>query len=305
MRSCGLGQLRRHFADIAPSIAAALNTASAGNLVRFVGPGGSIQWGRLGAVDGVPCAQPLDCDVLSGIGASGDFVEIVSLLPPLPVDPPPAIICLGLNYRAHAVETDQAIPRFPVLFYKGPTSVAAPGATIRIPACARDKPEVDYEAELTLVVGKKLRDAAPEDVADALLGVTAGNDLSARRWQGKKGGGQWSRAKSFDGFCPLGPSLAPFDAVASRLAPGGSGLRLRALVNEHVMQDTLTNDMIFSVNQIVSYLSEGTTLLPGTVILTGTPAGVGFVRKPPVYLMPGDAVAVELEGVGRLLSYIA
>lgn len=295
---------RRCFADARPSIADALKIAAPGNLVRFRCPSGTVQWGRLGTDEGTPCAQALDSDVLSGTSASGDFLEISELLSPLPVDPPPAVICLGLNYHAHAVETDRAVPRFPVLFYKSPTSVSAPEASVRIPDCARAKPEVDYEAELALVIGKEIRDASPNDVADALLGVTAGNDLSARRWQGKKGGGQWSRAKSFDGFCPVGPSLTPFGEVALQLAPGGKGLRLRASVNEHVMQDSFTNDMIFPVEQIVSYLSEGTTLLPGTLILTGTPAGVGFVRKPPTYLMPGDNVAIELEGVGRLLSHI-
>jgi len=135
-----------------------------------------------------------------------------------------------------------------------------------------------------------------------VLGVTGANDVSARRWQGKKGGGQWSRSKSFDTFCPLGPTIAPLspDGAGAALAAGGPGLQVRSIVNGKVMQDGNTSDMVFSIGYIVSYLSEGTTLLPGTVILTGTPPGVGYVRKPPVWLTAGDRVDVELEGTGLL-----
>jgi len=266
-----------------------------------------------GGTGEAPLAQPLENEsVLDGPAtwqpAKREPVQVAQLLPPLPVDPPPAIVCLGLNYHAHAKETGQPIPKFPVIFYKSPASVSAPGAAVVIPACAREKPEIDFEGELAFVMGRATRDATMEDALGSILGVTAANDVSARRWQGKKGGGQWSRAKSYDGFCPVGPSLAPLSGpggLAEQVALRGSGLHLCSAVNGEAMQDTSTSDMIFSLAEIVCFLSQGTTLLPGTLVLTGTPCGVGFARKPPLYLAPGDEVTIELEGVGALSTTMA
>eukprot|EP00747_Dinoflagellata_sp_TGD_P186893 gnl/TRDRNA2_/TRDRNA2_44255_c1_seq1.p1 gnl/TRDRNA2_/TRDRNA2_44255_c1~~gnl/TRDRNA2_/TRDRNA2_44255_c1_seq1.p1 ORF type:complete len:339 (+),score=60.97 gnl/TRDRNA2_/TRDRNA2_44255_c1_seq1:47-1063(+) len=301
----------------------ALRAAAPGNLTRFTDVDGVRRWGLLvegetghdgtPAVGPEPKAIPIEGDPLAGPSAwrpaTGSSPHAIAKVhAPLPVDPPPAIICLGLNYRAHAAETGQALPKFPIFFYKSPASIAAPGDAIKIPSVARAKPEVDFEAELAAVVGSAICDATPDEALAAVLGITAANDVSARRWQGKKGGGQWSRAKSFDSFCPVGPSLAPLAGghwAHSALVSGGAGLRLGAAVNGEMMQDASTSDMIFSLAQVVSFLSEGTTLLPGTLILTGTPCGVGFARSPPQYLASGDEVVINLEGVGSLANPLA
>lgn len=280
---------------------ASLAAASAGNLVRFRCQGGQSRWGKLLESDGVS----YQAQILEGVPGEPvltDQVEVIQqVLAPLPVDPAPAIIIMGLNYRSHAAETGKDLPRFPVFAFKNPASVIGPDDTIFIPKVAREKPEVDFEAELAIVLGQALKNADASEALHAVLGVTGANDVSARRWQGKKGGGQWSRAKSFDTFCPLGPSLVPLQGAAKDLL-GGNGLRVQSWVNGKEMQNGSTSDMEFQLGQILSYLSQGTTLLPGTVILTGTPPGVGYVRDPPVYLHPGDKVEVEVQFAGRLLN---
>jgi len=295
---------RRHSSS--SGAAAALATASAGNLVRFKLQDGSQSWGTL--VDGSstsPRAQVISSILDYPASASGGAeVEIAELLPPIPVDPCPAVFFIGLNYHSHAEETGQQAPRFPIFAFKNPMAVNGPDGDVVIPPIAAEKPEVDYEGELAIVIGKTLKDASVEEAAEGVLGVTASNDISARRWQGKKGGGQWSRAKSFDTFCPLGPSIAPMSKVGEVLKKGGSGLKLQTVLNGQVMQDGTTSDMIFSVAEVVSYLSQGTTLMPGSIILTGTPPGVGYARKPPVYLKDGDVVEVSLEGVGSLRNMV-
>lgn len=211
---------------------------------------------------------------------------------------PPAIYAIGLNYHAHAAETGLPIPRFPIYFLKPPTSVIGPGAPIVIPAVCKPD-EVDWEAELAVIIGRAAKDVREAEALDYVEGYTVGNDVSARRWQGKKGGGQWSRAKAFDTFCPLGPRVVPAAEIAD---PGN--LNLSCTVNGVLMQESSTQDMIFSVPQLIAFLSQGTTLLPGTVILTGTPAGVGFTRKPPIYLKPGDVVTAAVEGIGELTNTV-
>jgi len=158
-----------------------------------------------------------------------------------------------------------------------------------------EPPEVDYETELAVVIGRAAKDVDTAEALHYVLGYTAANDVSARRWQGKRGAGQWVRGKSFDTFCPLGPELVTPDELEDP-----QNLRLTCVLNGQVMQDANTSDMIFPVAELISYLSSGATLLPGTVILTGTPSGVGFTRKPPVFLMPGDTVEVSVEGIGTL-----
>jgi 2-keto-4-pentenoate hydratase/2-oxohepta-3-ene-1,7-dioic acid hydratase in catechol pathway len=154
---------------------------------------------------------------------------------------------------------------------------------------------VDFEGELAVVIGRPARDVPVERGLDVVLGYTVGNDVSARRVQKRGGGGQWVRGKSYDGFCPLGPVLVTADEI-----PDPQRLDLRTEVNGQVMQQTSTADMIFGVAALVADLSAGMTLLPGTVILTGTPSGVGFARTPPVFLAPGDRVAITIEGIGTL-----
>jgi 2-keto-4-pentenoate hydratase/2-oxohepta-3-ene-1,7-dioic acid hydratase in catechol pathway len=228
---------------------------------------------------------------------AGEAVQVESVLPP--VDPP-AIWGVGLNYRAHAAEAKMEVPSQPVFFLKAWSSTVGHNGVVVIPACAREPREVDYEGELAVVIGEQCRNATEETALQYVLGYTIANDISARRWQGKKGGGQWVRAKSFDTFCPLGPFVVP-----ARFVPDPQKLRIRTLLNDHVMQDASTEDMVFSVAQIIASLSQGTTLHAGTVILTGTPAGVGYTRSPPVYLKKGDVVQVEIDLLGTLTSHIA
>ena len=212
-----------------------------------------------------------------------------------PLDPI-AIMCIGLNYRAHAEEAGVAPPEQPVVFSKGINTLQHPGGPIEIPTHAGSE-EVDYECELAVVIGSRCKNVSREQAMDHVLGYTVANDVSSRDWQFKWGGGQWVRSKMFDTFCPLGPSLATPESI-----PDPNALRIRTMLNDEVKQDSSTGDMIFSVREIVSFLSQSTTLLPGTVILTGTPQGVGAGQKPPRWLREGDVVTVELEGVGQLTN---
>jgi 2-keto-4-pentenoate hydratase/2-oxohepta-3-ene-1,7-dioic acid hydratase in catechol pathway len=174
---------------------------------------------------------------------------------------------------------------------KNPASVTNPGDPILLHPCCMQPPEVDYEVELAVIIGKTAKDVSVAEAFDYVLGYTVANDVSARRWQGGRGSGQWVRGKSFDTFCPLGPELVTADELADP-----QNLRLTCVLNGQVMQDANTSDMIFPIAELISFLSTGTTLLPGTVILTGTPSGVGYTRKPPVFLMPGDTVDMTVQG---------
>ncbi len=202
---------------------------------------------------------------------------------------PPNIMCVGLNYKSHAAESQMNIPERPVLFLKATTSACGPGDAIMLPAAAPD--EVDYEAELAVVIGRTARNVGKGEALDYVLGYTCGNDVSARDCQ-LRHDSQWARGKSFDTFCPLGP------VIETQLDP--ENVRVCTRLNGELMQDGCTSDMIFSVRELVSYCSQQMTLLPGTVLMTGTPDGVGFARRPPVYLRPDDRVEVEIEGIGVL-----
>lgn len=211
---------------------------------------------------------------------------------------PTNIFCIGLNYREHAKEGGNPIPETPVVFMKPTTAVTDPGGPIRIPACCTHGPEVDYECELAVVIGRPTRNVSQAEALQSVLGYTCANDVSARRWQ-KANGTQWVRGKSFDTFCPLGPALVTADEI-----PDPQVLALKTILNGQVMQSHTTGDMIFPVARIISFLSQDTMLLPGTLILTGTPQGVGVARKPPVFLKPGDEVAIEIERIGRLVNSV-
>ncbi|MDD5705301.1 MAG: fumarylacetoacetate hydrolase family protein [Kiritimatiellae bacterium] len=214
----------------------------------------------------------------------------VKLLAPVA---PPNILCLGRNYKAHAEESGDDIPKAPLLFIKATTSVIGPEDTIRIPVVAPT--QVDYEAELAVVIGKTARKVAEREALGYVLGYTCGHDVSARDCQA--GDGQWARAKSFDSFCPLGPW------IETELNP--ASIRVQGRLNGATMQDANTSLMIFNVAYVISYLSRCMTLLPGTVLMSGTPAGVGFARKPPVFLKAGDVFEVEIEGIGTLRNQVA
>ena len=219
-------------------------------------------------------------------GETCHMEEIKQYLPPVA---PPNIFALGLNYREHAQETNAEIPKAPLIFIKATTSLTAHQRPIVLPKLAPH--EVDYEAELVIVIGKKARNIKPEEVAEYIFGYTCGNDVSARDCQ-KRIDKQWARAKSFDTFAPTGP------VVETELDPGN--LKIRSILNGEAMQDSTTADLIFSVPEIVSYFSRNFTLLPGTLIFTGTPPGVGVARTPLRFLQPGDKIEIEVEGIGRL-----
>jgi 2-keto-4-pentenoate hydratase/2-oxohepta-3-ene-1,7-dioic acid hydratase in catechol pathway len=214
----------------------------------------------------------------------------VSLLAPIP--DPPKVVCVGLNYRDHAAESGAPIPKEPVLFSKFATAIIGPGEAIRLPAVSQ---EVDYEAELVLVIGRKGRRLSAADAMDHLAGYTIGHDVSARDWQLKKDGKQWLAGKTFDTFAPIGPVLVTADEVPD---PHDLGIRLR--LNGKTMQDSNTRQMIFRAGDVIAYVSQIVTLEPGDLIFTGTPPGVGFARKPPVFLKGGDVVEVEIDGLGVL-----
>ena len=206
------------------------------------------------------------------------------------------IYAVGLNYREHAQETGAEVPKHPVIFMKAPTAVQNPGDPIVIPRFLRSD-KVDYEGELGVVIGRPCKNVTPEEALSYVLGYVAANDVSARDWQKEKGGGQFCRGKSFDTFCPVGPCLVTTDEL-----PDPSNLTIRTFVNQDKMQDSSTADMIFNIPTLISFLSGSTTLLPGTLILTGTPSGVGEARDPRRFLVPGDEVTVEIEGIGMLTN---
>ena len=219
-----------------------------------------------------------------------ELVKPSRVLPPIA---PPQIFAIGLNYRAHAAETNKPLPDAPVVFAKAVTSVIGPDDVIVLPAAGPDC--VDYEVELAVIIGRTARNVPAGKALEHVLGYTVANDVSARDWQQRLG--QWVRAKSFDTFCPIGP------CIETQLDP--SDLRLTTSVNGQVMQDSRTSDMVFNVPQLIEFLSADLTLLPGTLILTGTPSGVGVARKPPVFLRAGDKITCSVEGIGELTNMVS
>ena len=208
---------------------------------------------------------------------------------------PPAIIAIGRNYSDHAKELGNAVPQRPMVFLKNPATVIGDNEPIVIPAiCREGGPQVDFEGELAVIVGRDCRDVPIESALECVGGYAVANDVSARWWQNEGAGGQFSRGKSFDTFCPLS-AVAPASAVADPQA-----LRIQTFVSGECMQDASTASMIFPVARLVAELSRGMTLLAGTVILTGSPSGVGHARKPPRYLRQGDVVEIRIERVGVL-----
>ena len=241
-------------------------------------------------------AQRIDGDVFGKFTVTSENANVQKLLPPVQ---PPQVWCIGQNYKKHAEELGMALPEFPVLFAKGVNTVIANGDTIELPQRAKSA-EVDYECELVVVIGIECKDVSRERALEYVAGYMCGNDVSARDWQIKKGGTQWCRGKSFDTFAPIGPCLVTKDEVGNP-----NDLRIRTILNGVTVQDANTNDMIFDVPAIVSFLSESTTLLPGTLIFTGTPQGVGMGRKPQLWLKDGDEVSVVIEKIGTLTNRVA
>ncbi|MBC7835789.1 MAG: fumarylacetoacetate hydrolase family protein [Phycisphaerales bacterium] len=213
------------------------------------------------------------------------------------------IIAIGRNYAEHAREQGAAVPELPVIFTKNPAALSLSGDDIVIPRICQDREQVDFEAELAFIIGPGPGGAPAKDVPrerwrDHVLGFTGANDVSARWWQKEGSGGQFYRGKSFDTFCPIGPIVVPTSAIDPANA------RIRCRVNGETMQDASTSQMLFPIDVLVAELSRGTTLVPGTVVITGTPSGVGMSRKPPVFLKDGDVVEVEIDGIGVLRNRV-
>jgi 2-keto-4-pentenoate hydratase/2-oxohepta-3-ene-1,7-dioic acid hydratase in catechol pathway len=245
---------------------------------------------RYGIVEG-DRLRPCDGDPFTRLTPLKSVIDLsaVRLLAPVV---PPNIICLGLNYRKHAEETGMPLPSEPLISIKATTSLCGPGDPIVLPAYRPDR--IDYEAELAVVIGRTAKDITEEQATGFILGYTVANDVTNRKAQSSDG--QWARAKSYDTFCPLGPAI--------ETDIDGDNLNIACRLDGQVMQSSNTSDMIFPCRRIVSHLSRCMTLLPGTVILTGTPEGVGFKRNPPVFLRAGQTLETEIEGIGTLVNTV-
>ena len=210
---------------------------------------------------------------------------------------PPAILAIGRNYAEHAKEMGGTIPTRPIVFFKNPACVISDGEPIIIPAiCREGGPQVDFEGELAVILGLNCREVSQADALGMVEGYAVANDVSARWWQNQGAGGQFSRGKSFDTFCPLS-KITPAHNIKDP-----QNLRIQTRVSGELMQDSSTSNMIFSVAKLISDLSRGMTLLKGTIILTGSPPGVGHARNPPRYLQHGDVVEISIESVGTLTN---
>lgn len=259
-------------------------------IIRYQDPQGNT---GLASLQPDATAFKITGDLFGSFAITSERANVAKLLAPVT---PTAILCVGLNYRRHAEESKATPPQHPVLFMKMPSAVQHPGDPIVLPGKLAST-EVDYECELAVVIGKTCKNVRREHALDYVLGYTCANDVSARDWQIKWGGSQWCRGKTFDTFCPLGPCLTLKDEI-----PNPAELKIKTVLNGETMQDWRCDDMIFDVPTLIEFLSGSTTLLPGTVILTGTPHGVGFARKPAVFLKPGDRVSIEIDRIGVLTN---
>lgn len=243
------------------------------------------------ALDDQGRAFEIEGDLFDSYRVTSREIDVRSRLAPVA---PRQILGIGLNYLHHADESGMPHPKYPIVFHKTLNSVQGPDAPIVLPAGAPcTKP--DYECELAVVIGRDCKDVPRDAALDVVFGYTCANDVSARDWQLDNGGGQWSHGKSFDTFCPLGPVLVTADEI-----PNPNDLGIRTILNGETVQDWRTDDMIFGVAELIEFLSAGTTLLAGTVILTGTPHGVGMAADPPRWLRDGDEVVVSIERIGDL-----
>jgi len=263
-------------------------------IIRYLAPDRTIHHAAEQA-DG--SALRIEGDIYGDFRVTTEPARIAKLLAPVV---PTQILCIGLNYRQHAAETNAKVPDRPILFIKTLGTLQNPDDPILLPRHLRSD-EVDYEGELAVVIGKAGKNIPRSRALEHVLGYTCGNDVSARDHQKKLGGGQWSRGKSFDTFAPLGPRLVTTDEI-----PDPNALAITTTLNGERVQNSNTADMIFDVPTLIEFLSGSTTLVPGTVILTGTPQGVGMAAKPsPRWLRPGDIVSIEIEKIGTLTNPVA
>ncbi|KAJ5157320.1 uncharacterized protein N7482_008420 [Penicillium canariense] len=228
---------------------------------------------------------------------TGEVKTIEELLPPVSQAEAGTVRCIGLNYKEHAAEMGLSLPKTPTVFLKANTCIASPSKPIVLPTNV-DYDEADYEVELAIIIGKKCKNVLVAEAGSYVLGYTVANDVTARKHQEQTS--QWSYAKGMDGFCPLGPCI-----VSTEEVPNPAKLNLQTSLNGKTMQNGSADDMIFSVPEIVSYLSQGHTLLPGTVIITGTPCGIGVSQNPPKFLQPGDSLRISIShGLGTQICPI-
>jgi 2-keto-4-pentenoate hydratase/2-oxohepta-3-ene-1,7-dioic acid hydratase in catechol pathway len=261
-------------------------------IIRYEDGAGRIQFGVEGEDETYYRAEG---GVFSALHSTREKADVQRLLAPVI---PAMIWCIGQNYRQHSAEVGMKIPDSPVVFAKGPNAIQDPNQPILLPRFGRSN-EVDYEAELVVIIGKPCKNVPKEQTLDHVAGYCCGNDVSARDWQLMTGGGQCSRGKTFDTFAPLGPCL-----VTPESLPNPSGLRIQTILNGKAVQDASTSDMIFDVPTLIEFLSKSTTLLPGTAIFTGTPQGVGMAKTPPLWLKEGDEVSIVIEKIGTLTNSV-
>ena len=261
-------------------------------IIRYLDRKGELGFGR---IDDEGLMFVIRQNEKGGFSATDDPADPGKILSPVDFR---CIYCVGLNYKAHAQESGEEPPKHPMIFMKAATAIQDPGAPIVLPRFLRSD-MVDYEGELGVVIGRPCKNVTKEEALDYVLGYVCANDVSARDWQKEKGGGQYCRGKTFDTFCPVGPCLVTTDEI-----PDPSKLTLRTYLNDDVVQESGTDDLIFDVPTLIAFLSGSTTLLPGTLILTGTPSGVGSAQNPRRFLMSGDEVTVEIEGIGKLTNFV-
>jgi 2-keto-4-pentenoate hydratase/2-oxohepta-3-ene-1,7-dioic acid hydratase in catechol pathway len=261
-------------------------------LIRYLDSSGTIQYA---AEQAGGTHLRVEGDPFSNIRVTQELANVTKILTPVV---PVQIWCIGQNYRRHADEVGMSSGDYPVVFAKGANTAQGPGAPIAIPSKAGTG-ELDYEGELVVIIGRTCKDVSRDRALDYVAGYTCGNDVSARDWQLKKGGSQWCRGKSFDTFAPIGPCLVTPDSMADP-----SGLNIQTTVNGRVLQDGNTRDMVRDVPALIEFLSQSTTLLPGTAIFTGTPHGVGMAQNPPLWLKDGDEVSITIEKIGTLTNTV-
>ncbi|KAH8815380.1 fumarylacetoacetate hydrolase family protein [Xylogone sp. PMI_703] len=279
--------------------------ATFSRLVRFLAKDGRTYYGDAILPQGVTDiakakkAKIIRGEIFGKHEVTDEVADIRLLLAPLAFEDVRTVRCLGLNYEQHAKESNMPLPKYPVLFYKPITSLAGPTDPIPVHPMAQQGTGLDYECELVAVIGKACSDVPESEALNYVLGYAVGNDVSHRDWQIKLGGGQWSLGKGFDGWAPFGPGI-----VSSKLIKDPQALQITTKLNGQLVQNSNTKDMIFGVAKTIAFLSQGTTLLPGDLIFTGTPQGVGMGRKPQLWLKDGDVAEVWLEGVGTCTNKV-
>tara|TARA_X000000950_G_scaffold108019_1_gene136069 strand:- start:8158 stop:8949 length:792 start_codon:yes stop_codon:yes gene_type:complete len=233
---------------------------------------------------------------LEGFTETTEVVAAKKILPPVI---PPAVYIIGYNYATNVEQARVEAGSYPVVVMKATSTIIATGDSIDLPNPSTSE-QIDYEGELAIVIGKRAKDVPADSVSEYILGYTIANDVTARDWQQGGAGNQWVRSKNFDTFCPLGPAIVTTDSLNF-----DDGLMIRTWLNKELRQEDTTASMIFTIEELVVHLSASNTLLPGTVILTGTPAGTGKQQDPPAYLKTGDSITIEIDGLGVLENIVS